>query len=384
MKHKLMTLAAVLAALAVMVGCGSGAQPKAKKAKKEKTAYVKGNTFADKFGAENPLVDKYAAKFEAKDIANGIKAIPLVGDKIYNFPVNFAFTGRYVEYPASADVAGTVFYTGKKEADGEDYKWLMQVDSVSCLGELIGSGAAFTEPVYVYNPDSMKNPVPLMAVMNNGTPEITWDNPLPEDAFQVGIDIIDRADIWYCRNMPNEIRNEYFKLSAFGVVIGEVAYAQARVNGILMKDIAVLTGAKAGVNELDSDIEYTEEDLALIASKTAELDAKIQDKIKLNKQMTRAIGKAIGAAIAQGVELGKTIADDSLRLSQMTLARNAAGIAQYFIELYGTEKEVQEFGKFADKQAKINFDYGMERMKAAQELLKKSEAQFNAIMADDE
>ena len=113
------------------------------------------------------------------------------------------------------------------------------------------------------------------------------------------------------------------------------------------------------------------------------LDGKIKDKLKLNKQMTKAVGKAIGAAIAQGIELGATIAKDVARLTQMTLARDVGGIAQYFIELYGTEKEVQEFGKFADKQAKINFDYGMERMKAAQELLKKNEAQFNAIMAED-
>ena len=383
MKRKVMTLAAVFAALAVLVSCGSGAQPKAKKGKKEKVPYVKGNTFADKFGADNPLVLHHAAKFEAKDMSNGIKAIPLVGDDIYYFPAIIPFASRYVEYPASADVAGKIFYTGKKEANGEDYKWLMQVSSVSCLGELIGSGSAFTEPVYVYNPDSMKNPVPLMAVINNGMPEVTWADPLPEDAFQVGIDIIDRADIWYCCNMPNQIRNEYFKLSAYGVVIGEVAYAQAKVNGILLKDIAVLTGAKAGLSELDTDIEYTDEELATIKENIAKLDGKIKDKLKLNKQMTKAVGKAIGAAIAQGIELGATIAKDVARLTQMTLARDVGGIAQYFIELYGTEKEVQEFGKFADKQAKVNFDYGMERMKAAQELLKKNEAQFNAIMADD-
>ena len=127
MKRKVMTLAAVFAALAVLVSCGSGAQPKAKKSKKEKVPYVKGNTFADKFGADNPLVLHHAAKFEAKDMSNGIKAIPLVGDDIYSFPAIIPFASRYVEYPANADVAGKVFYTGKKEANGEDYKWLVQV-----------------------------------------------------------------------------------------------------------------------------------------------------------------------------------------------------------------------------------------------------------------
>ena len=149
MKRNVRLCAAIFAVLALLISCGSGAQPKAKKGKKEKVPYVKGNTFADKFGADNPLVLQHSAKFEAKDMSNGIKAIPLVGDDIYNLSAVIPFASRYVEYPASADAVGKVFYTGKKEANGEDYKWLMQVSNVSCLGELIGSGAAFTEPVYV-------------------------------------------------------------------------------------------------------------------------------------------------------------------------------------------------------------------------------------------
>ncbi len=385
MKRNVRLCAAILAVLALLISCGSGAQPKAKKGKKEKVPYVKGNTFADKFGADNPLVQYHSAKLVVTDIGEAIRVIPVAGPIIMSIPMPTVYRTKFIERPAGESVSGAIeLWTGAKDQGGPEFTWYQSAVQVSNLGQLISSGAAFTKPVWVYDPNSLQNPRALTAVIDeNGIAKADMGETSSPDAVQVAIDIVDAADIWYCCNMNNAIRNQYYRLSAFGVVIGEVAFAQAEVNKQLLHNVAVLAGAKADTEDVIADEDFSEEELAIMKDKLTGLDAKIQEQFKIDKQMTKAVNKAIAAAIAEGVELGKVIAEDAARLTQMTLARDAAGIAKYFIDCYGTEKEVQEFGKFADKQAKTNFDYGNQRMKEAKELLDKNEALFNAILADE-
>jgi hypothetical protein len=311
--------------------------------------------------------------------------IPVAGPIIMSIPMPTVYRTKFIERPAGESVSGAIeLWTGAKDQGGPEFTWYQSAVQVSNLGQLISSGAAFTKPVWVYDPNSLQNPRALTAVIDeNGIAKADMGETSSPDAVQVAIDIVDAADIWYCCNMNNAIRNQYYRLSAFGVVIGEVAFAQAEVNKQLLHNVAVLAGAKADTEDVIADEDFSEEELAIMKDKLAGLDAKIQEQFKIDKQMTKAVNKAIAAAIAEGVELGKVIAEDAARLTQMTLARDAAGIAKYFIDCYGTEKEVQEFGKFADKQAKTNFDYGNQRMKEAKELLDKNEALFNAILADE-
>ncbi len=361
---KLSAVLCIALSVAILVGCGSGGDKKAKP-KKEKAAYKSGN-----------LYGSYGKQLNVEDIIDSIirSDITLVTGIVMNTtwikPKTFwVFTETEGE--------GNGFYTGPKEKDGPVYTWSAHKEEVWTLKQMCEK-ISWQKPVYI----SYENKsIPLTAYVDEDGNLVSGVGKNVDNPIYVGIDTIKHADIWYCYGMGNDIKNQYYKLSAYSVAIGECAFAQAESNSLLLKDIARLTGAKAGLTEVDTDVELSDEDIKAIAARVDQLDDAIKDKIKINRQLTNAVGGAIMASINEGTNLAGQIALDALQVASYVL--DPESLANYIIKTYGPTKEMQTIGKLADKQSDANYKYGSARLKIAKEMLKKQKAQFDAIMKED-
>ena len=361
---KLTAVLCIALSVAILVGCGSGGDQKAKP-KKEKAAYKSGN-----------LYGSYGKQLKVEDIINSVIAsdITLVTGIVMNTawikPKTFwVFTEKEGE--------GDGFYTGQKEKGGPVYTWYAHKEEVWTLKQMCEK-ISWQKPVYIMYENKS---IPLTAYVDESGNLVSGVGMNVDNPIYVGIDTITHASIWYCYGLGNDIKNQYYRLSAFSVAIGECAFAQAESNALLLKDIARLTGAKAGLTEFDTDVELSDEDIKAIAARVDQLDDAIKDKIKINRQLTNAIGGAVMASITEGTKLAGQIALDALQVAAYVL--DPESLANYIIKTYGPTKEMQTIGKLADKQSDANYKYGSARLKIAKEMLKKQKAQFDAIIKED-
>ena len=354
----------MIAAFGLLLSCESGGDTKARP-KKEKAMYKSGN-----------LYGSYGKQLTVNDIINSIIAsdITLVTGIVMNTrwfaPKTFwVFTEKEGE--------GDGFYTGPKEKGGPVYTWYAHKEEVWTLKEMCEK-VSWQKPVYI----SYENKsIPLTAYVDESGNLVSGVGKNVDKPIYVGLDTIRHADIWYCYGMGNDIKNQYYRLSAYSVAIGECAFAQAEANSLLLKDIARLTGAKAGLSEFDTDVELSDEEINAIAAKVDQLDDAIKDKLKINRQLTNAIGGAVMASINEGTKLAGQIALDALQVAAYVL--DPESLANYIIQTYGPTKEMQTLGKLADKQSDANYKYGSSQLKLAKEMLKKQKAQFDAIINED-
>ena len=362
---KLSKLLVFVLAVGLLASCGSGGEKKSKP-KKEKAAYKSGN-----------LYGAYGKQMDVGQVIDSIIKSDITG--VTSVVMNFTwFAPKTFWVFTETEGEGNGFYTGPKDKDGPVYTWSAHQENVWSLKQMCEK-IGWQKPVYI----SYENKsIPLTAYVDESGNLVSGVGVNVDNPIYVGIDTIKHADIWYCSGMGNDIKNQYQKLSAYGVAIGECAFAQAESNSMLLKDIARLTGAKAGLSEVDTDVNLTDEDIKAIAAKVDQLDDAIKDKIKINRQLTNAIGGAVMASITEGTKLAGQIALDALQVAAYVL--DPESLASYIIQTYGPTKEMQTIGKLADKQSDANYKYGSARLKIANEMLKKQKAQFDAIMKDDD
>jgi len=274
----------------------------------------------------------------------------------------------------SASEGYSPLYTGVLREGGDKYTWgykKVHINSIKSLCVNVG----WKKPVYV---SVEGKTLPLTAVVE-GDGLVSGIGVKAEDFIYVGIDTIEDADIWYVGGMANQIRNEGFELGAISAVIGECSFAQAESNMLLLKDIARLTKA-IEITEGDmKESQYDDMLKGLTQDKLDMLNDSLKEKAKIQKQLTDAIGGAVVAVVKKGSDFVTQILGDAVKIANWTLNMDAGAIANYFINLYGTDKEAQRVGKLAGDKFQQNFDRGKARMDQAKKILDKQKKILDII-----
>ncbi|OHD16091.1 MAG: hypothetical protein A2086_03375 [Spirochaetes bacterium GWD1_27_9] len=336
--------------------------------KKDKPTYQKGNIYG-RFGYKMTtakLID-ILVDIDFTGITRAVfNTTWLKSDSDYQFK---QFKGE------SANEGYTSLYTGVLKEGGDKYTWGYKKVTINSIRDLC-INVGWKKPVFV---SVEGKTLPLTAVENEDGTLSSGIGVKTNDYVYVGIDTIEDADIWYCGGMANQIRNEGFLLGAVSSVIGECSFAQAEANGLLLRDIARLTKCIEVAEEDLTAAQYDAMVKSLTKDKVDMLNDSLKKKVKIQKDLTNAIGGAVVGVIKKGMDFSLQIANDVAKIANWTLNLDAFSIANYFVNLYGTDKEAQAVGKKAGETFQQNFDRGKKRMDEAKKILDKQKAVLEII-----